>query len=251
MTGRSPTPGSRSTRSRARILAGADSRAASNELLAGLRRGGFGPRALGAFVADATMRSWREAAARPRAVVETTAVHAAIGALAGRRGLAWVGASWLMAVTHFGMLESRRDLGAANLLTVARGALPAAGHRLGTPATVALALATDFADGKIARGTGAVTRFGAQGDFLADTALWTWFVVRHERSTAWRIATFAAWAAPVIGVAAASVARGGMVDLPRSRWFRPAAAVEVLIGGRVLWRWWASRRAPERVLRKG
>jgi len=209
VTGRSPTPGSRSTRSRARILAGADSRAASNELLAGLRRGGFGPRALGAFVADATMRSWREAAARPRAVVETTAVHAAIGGL------------------------------------------PAAGHRLGTPATVALALATDFADGKIARGTGAVTRFGAQGDFLADTALWTWFVVRHEQSTAWRIATFAAWATPVIGVAAASVARGGMVDLPRSRWFRPAAAVEVLIGGRVLWRWWASRRAPERVLRKG
>lgn len=195
VTGRSPTRGSRSTRSRARILAGADSRAASNELLAGLRRGGFGPRALGAFVADATMRSWREAAAR--------------------------------------------------------GALPAAGHRLGTPATVALALATDFADGKIARGTGAVTRFGAQGDFLADTALWTWFVVRHGRGTVWRIATFAAWAAPVIGVAAASVARGGMVDLPRSRWFRPAAAVEVLIGGRVLWRWWASRRAPERALRKG
>lgn len=195
MTGRSRGRRSSSARSRAQILAGTDSRAASNELLAGLRRGGFGPHALGAIVADATMRSWREAAAR--------------------------------------------------------GALPAAGHRLGTPATVALALATDFADGKIARGTGAVTRFGAQGDFLADTALWTWFVVRHERSTAGRIATFAAWAAPVIGVAAASVARGGMVDLPRSRWFRPAAAVEVLIGGRVLWRWWASRRAPERVLRKG
>lgn len=236
---------------RARVLAGSDSRAATDELLGGLRRGGFTPEALGAFIADATLRSWREAAKRPRAVIEATAVHAAIGAVAGRRGLPWIATSWLMAVTHFGMLEGRRDLGAANLLTVARGALPAAGHRLGTPATVALALATDFADGKLARGTGSVTRFGAQGDFLADTALWTWFVLRHERSTGWRIATFAAWAAPVIGVTAASFARGGMVDLPRSRWFRPAAAVEVLIGSRVLWRWWASRRAPGRLIRRG
>ncbi|RZS59731.1 CDP-alcohol phosphatidyltransferase-like enzyme [Microcella putealis] len=235
---------------RARVLAGRDSRAATNELLAGLQRGGFAPRALGGFIADATLRSWREARKRPRAVVEATAVHVAVGALAGRRGLPWIVTSWLMAVTHFGMLEGRRDLGAANVLTVARGALPAAGHRLGSPATVALALATDFADGKLARGTASVTRFGAQGDFLADTALWTWFVLRHERSAAWRVATFAAWAAPVLGVTAVSFARGGMVDLPRSRWFRPAAAVEVLIGGRVLWRWWASRRVSGHLIRR-
>lgn len=228
---------------RTRILHGRDSRAATNELLAGLRRGGFGPRAIGSFVVDATLRSWREARTRPRAVVEATAVHAAVGIAAGRRGLPWIATSWLMAVTHLGMLEGRHALGAANVLTLARAALPAAGHRLGSTATVAAALATDFADGKVARRTGSVTRFGAQGDFLADTALWTWFVMRHERSAGWRLATLAAWAVPVVAVAAASVARGGMVDIPRSRWVRPAAAMEVLIGARVLIRWVAKRRA--------
>jgi Cu2+-exporting ATPase len=31
-----------------------------------------------------------------------------------------------------------------------------------------------------------VTRFGAQGDFLADAAVWTWFVIRYENSPGWR-----------------------------------------------------------------
>ena len=62
-------------------------------------------------------------------------------------------------------------------------ALPAARHALGAGVPVA-ALITDFADGQIARRTSSVTRFGAQGDFLADAALWTWFVIRYENSRA-------------------------------------------------------------------
>jgi phosphatidylglycerophosphate synthase len=221
-------------------LDGADSRAASNALLDGLRAEGFGPKALGRFVYDATRRSILQARMRPVALAEATAVHAAMAALAHPRGRAWVLTSWLMTVTHLGMLEERRTMGLPNLLTIARANLPAAEHRLGTAVPV-LALVTDFVDGKVARGTGTVTRFGTQGDYLSDAALWTWFVLKHERSRGWQIATFAAWAVPVAGLTVASFARGGMVDLPRSRWFRPAAAVEVLIGARVIARWWSGR----------
>jgi len=219
---------------RRRILDGVDSRAATNELLGRLRQRGFGARALGAFVADATLRSIREARKRPIALAEATAVHVGMAALAHPYGRVWVLTSWLMTVTHLGMLEERRRMGLPNLLTVARANLPAAEARLGTARIVALALVTDFVDGKLARSTGTVTRFGMQGDYLADAALWTWFTLKHERSRAWQVATFAAWAIPVAGLTVASFAKGGIVDLPRSRWLRPAAAVEVLIGARVL-----------------
>lgn len=227
------------------ILDGSDSRAATNELLGGLRRGGFGGRALGAFIADATVRSIREAGKRPIALAEATAVHAGMAALAHPHGRVWVATSWLMTVTHLGMLEERRTMGLPNLLTVARANLPAAAARLGSAVPV-LALATDFVDGKLARRTGTVTRFGTQGDYLADAALWTWFTVTHEKSRGWQLATFAAWAIPVAGLTVASFAKGGMVDVPRSRWLRPAAAVEVLIGARVLARLLARRRAESR-----
>lgn len=228
-------------------LDGLDSRAATDELLGGLRRGGFGGRALGAFIADATLRSIREARKRPIALAEATAVHAGMAALAHPHGRAWVATSWLMTVTHLGMLEERRTMGLPNLLTIARANLPAAAARLGSAVPV-LALATDFVDGKVARRTGTVTRFGTQGDYLADAALWTWFTVTHETSRGWQLATFAAWAIPVVGLTVASFAKGGMVDVPRSRWLRPAAAVEVLIGARVLARLLARRRAESRAV---
>ncbi len=220
---------------RREVLDGVDSRAATDELLAGLRQGRFSGRALGAFLADATLRSLREARKRPIAVAEATAVHAGMAALAHPHGRVWITTSWLMTVTHLGMLEHRRTMGLPNLLTIARASLPAAAHRLGSAVPV-LALVTDFVDGKLARSSGTVTRFGTQGDYLADAALWTWFTLTHEHSRGWQLATFAAWAIPVAGLTVASFAKGGMVDLPRSRWLRPAAAVEVLIGGRVLWR---------------
>lgn len=229
-------------RARAAAIDGADSRAASNALLDGLRQGRFGPRAWGRFAAEITVRSVREARKRPIAVAEATAVHLAMGALAHPRGRAWVVTSWVMTVTHLGMLEQRRTMGIPNLLTVARANLPAAAHRLGDAVPV-LALVTDFVDGKVARATGTVTMFGTQGDYLSDTALWTWFVLTHEKSRPWQVATFAAWALPVAALTAVSIAKGGVVDLPRSRWIRPAALMEVLIGGRVVARMVQARRA--------
>ncbi|MBC7725168.1 MAG: CDP-alcohol phosphatidyltransferase family protein [Burkholderiaceae bacterium] len=131
------------------------------------------------------------------------------------------------------MLGDRRSIGIPNALTLIRGNLPAVEHRLGRALPV-LSLATDFADGKIARATGAVTPFGTQADFLADTAFWTWFIVRHEPSRVVRVLTLASWAVPVLAIAAASITKGRMLDVPRSAWFRPAAAMEVFIGARAV-----------------
>jgi len=151
-------------------------------------------------------------------------------ALGGRSGWPWVATSWTLAGSHLGMLEDRKRLGWANLITLARANLPALGpgSRLGAWLLV-LAVASDVADGVIARRTDTVTPFGRHGDFLADTALWIWLVLRHEPSRTAQAATLAAWGLPVVLVAAASFARGGMVDVPRSRWRRPCAAMQVVL----------------------
>ncbi len=218
-----------------RSLAAASSREASDQLLAVLRDGGWRPRAWVSFIALATVRSVDAGGARPRALVESTIIHLPFLLLSRGSGRVWVLTSWLMAVTHLGMLGERTTLGVPNVLTLVRGNLPAVDHLMSRALPI-ISLATDFADGKIARRTGTVTSFGAQADFLADTAFWTWFIARHEPSRAVKLAALAAWAAPVIGVTAASISRGRMVDLPRAWWFRPAAIVEVLIGARAIWR---------------
>ena len=220
---------------RAAQINAAQSRDSSNALLAVLHEGHWRPRAWLRFVALATLRSVHQAKAHPRPLVEATAIHVAMAALSNRRGLIWIATSWVMAVTHLGMLQGRASIGVPNALTLVRANLPAIEHRLGRSVPV-LSLLTDFADGKIARATGAVTPFGTQADFLADTAFWTWFIVRHEPSRAVTALTFAAWTVPVIGIAAASITAGRMLDVPRSAWFRPAAAMEVFIGARAVLR---------------
>ncbi|WP_235928821.1 CDP-alcohol phosphatidyltransferase family protein [Marisediminicola senii] len=216
------------------------SRDSSNALLAVLHDGHWRPRAWGRFIALATIRSVHQASRHPRPLLESTLIHAAMAVLSGRRGLVWIGTSWVMAVTHLGMLEGHRSIGVPNALTLVRATLPAIEHRLGRAVPV-VSLLTDFADGKIARATGTVTSFGTQADFLADTAFWTWFIVRHEPSRVIRGLTFAAWTVPVIAIATASITAGRMLDVPRSAWFRPAAAMEVVIGVRAVWRAYGHR----------
>ncbi|QHO68695.1 CDP-alcohol phosphatidyltransferase family protein [Marisediminicola antarctica] len=219
----------------------AASREASNSLLEVLRDGRWQPSAWARFIALAAMRSVHQARINPRPLLESTLIHVVAGALSNRRGLGWIAVSWIMAVTHLGMLGDRRSIGIPNALTLIRGTLPALEDRLGRSLPV-ISLATDFADGKIARATGTVTPFGTQADFLADTAFWTWFIVRHEPSRAVKALTFAAWAAPVVAIAAASITTGRMLDVPRSAWLRPAAAMEVVIGIRAILRLFPRRR---------
>ena len=205
------------------------SRAATDELLSALRSGRYTPAAWARFLARTTRRSVRQALRHPRALLESTALHAGLAALADPRHRTWVAGSWLLTISHLGMLEHRDSLGAANALTLIRANLPALEHRLGNTVPV-LALATDWLDGRISRATGTETPFGRQADFLADTALWTWFALLHEPNCWLRAATFAAWGASVVAVAVASFAGGAMKDMPRSRWIRPAAALQVIIG---------------------
>lgn len=144
----------------------------------------------------------------------------------------WVAVSWLLTVSHLGMLEGRDTLGLANTLTLLRANLPALENRLGNAVPV-VALVMDWLDGRISRATGTGTRFGRQADSLADTAVWTWFTIRHEHNRWLRGATFAAWGATVVAVTTVSFAGGAMRDVPRSRWIRPAALLQLVFGTRI------------------
>jgi phosphatidylglycerophosphate synthase len=210
-----------------------DSRAATDELLGALRAGRYRPTAWSRFLVGATKRSVRQAVVHRRALLESTALHAGLAALAEPRHRGWVAVSWLLTVSHLGMLEARDTLGVANTLTLVRANLPALEARLG-PAVLPLALMTDWLDGRISRATQSETRFGKQADFLADTALWTWFTIRYEHNRWLRAATLTAWGATVVTVTAASFAGGAMRDIPRSRWIRPAAVLQLVFGVRIL-----------------
>jgi phosphatidylglycerophosphate synthase len=219
-------------------LENAASRAATNELLAGLRAGRWRPAAWARFVALSARRSAHQARRHPRALAEVTVLHAVLALLAGRRGRRWTLVSWLLAASHLGMLENRRSLGLPSAVTLLRANLPATGG----PARwlPVAALASDLIDGRLARSIGSETAFGAQADSLADVAFWTWFVLHHEPSRRVRIAALAAWAAPVVIVTTASIGCGRMMDAPRPAVLRPAAAMQALVAVRAV-----LRRAPE------
>jgi phosphatidylglycerophosphate synthase len=182
-------------------------------------------------------RSVQQAARHPRALAEVTILHGLLALPAGRPGRRWVAASWLMAASHLGLLETRQSLGSANVITLLRANLPA----LPGPARwlPVLALASDLADGQIARRADAATVFGGHADSLADAAFWTWYTLRHEPSRTLRSAALAAWTAPVLALTAASLLRGQMADPPHPAVLRPAAAMQALITVRA-----ARRRCP-------
>jgi len=213
------------------------SRTATNELLAGLRAGGWRPAAWARFAALSARRSVQQAARHPRALAEVTILHGLLALGAGQPGRRWVIASWVMAASHLGLLETGQSLGTANVITLLRANLPA----LGGPARwlPALALASDLADGRIARRADAVTAFGEHADSLADAAFWIWYTLRHEPGRGVRSAALAAWTAPVVALTSASILRGQMADPPRPAVLRPAAAMQALITLRA-----ARRRSP-------
>jgi hypothetical protein len=215
-------------------LENAASRAATDELLTGLRAGRWRPAAWARFLALAARRSVQQARRHPRALAEVTVLHAALALLAGRRGRRWTLVSWLLAVSHLGMLENRRSLGLPNAVTLLRANLAATGGPVRWLPVAALA--SDLIDGGLARRTGSETAFGAHADSLADVAFWTWFVLRHEPSHRVRIAALAAWAAPVVIVTTASIGRGRMMDPPRPAVLRPAAAMQALVAARAVLR---------------
>jgi hypothetical protein len=221
------------------------SRAATDELLAGLRAGGWRPSAWARFVACSARRSVQQARRHPRALAELTALHAVFAVLAGRPGRRWTAVSWALAVSHLGMLEAYPSLGLPSTVTLLRANLPVIwpGPERWLPA---VAVASDLADGRLARRTGGETPFGAQADALADAAFWTWFVLRHEPSRPVRAAALVSWAGPVAAVTAVSIQRGRMLNAPRPVILRPAAAMQAIIAVRALARPRTALAIPEK-----
>ncbi|MDQ2728874.1 MAG: CDP-alcohol phosphatidyltransferase family protein [Actinomycetota bacterium] len=217
------------------IRAGAaESRAVTDALLGGLAAGQWRPEAWARFIVATLGRSGRTALDHPRAVAELTALHGALAAVGRGRGWRWVTVSWILAVTHLGLLGPRRSIGLASAVTILRANLPAVAV-LDRPALGVAALCSDKVDGILARRAGP-TAFGHYADSLADAAFWAWFALRHEPDRRLVAAAAAAWVAPVAMVTAGSFAQGRMIDPPRPVWLRPAAGMQALIAFRALQR---------------
>ncbi|WP_151482137.1 CDP-alcohol phosphatidyltransferase family protein [Streptomyces albicerus] len=213
-----------------------DSRAATNALLGTARESRWSPRAVARFLGQAADRSVRQAARRPWALAEVTVLHCLFLALTRtRRDRAGVAVSWTFTVLHLGLLERRDHLVPADVLTLIRGNLPATAVGASRFSGV-LAIASDVADGRVARRQAAVSPFGDYADTFADAAFWTWLTLRHETSRTVRAAAIAAWAAPVVTVTAIAVGRGTMPERPRPELLRPAAAMQGIVALRHLLR---------------
>lgn len=178
--------------------------------------------------------SLRQAHQHRRAVIEVTALHAALGALAGRRRRRWITTSWLTALSHLGMLGPATSIGSATIVSIVRANLPVVAP--GTPWLGVIAVISDKADGVLARRAGP-TQFGHYADSLADATFWACFARRYETDRRILAVAALAWIGPVVAV---SFGRGRMIDAPRSAWLRPAAALQAVIALR------AVRRRPRR-----
>jgi phosphatidylglycerophosphate synthase len=141
-----------------------------------------------------------------------------------------------MATTHLGLLGSGQDrLGWPNRLSLLRANLPAL-NRPPAPATAVLALATDWADGWLAR-HGGETDFGGYADPLADIVFWVWYLHHHEPSRILRVLGTALWLAPAVAVTAAYFIRGRTIDVPRPMAGRNlSVGLQVLVAARALHR---------------
>src|SRR3989442_1203621 len=77
-----------------------------------------------------------------------------------------------------------------------------------------VALATDFADGRLAQ-RGEESAFGAFADPIADGVFWSWYALRWEPNRWLRWAPITLFAASTAAIAAAYFARGRAIDYPR------------------------------------
>jgi phosphatidylglycerophosphate synthase len=147
----------------------------SRELLDALRERRFTPGAWGAFLGDALARSRAVRAGRPDVVRQSRRCGAAGLAAAAPFGagpVAWCAVWWALIDWHLGMLETPdgdpRPLRAHDALTLARLWAAPVARRHPEPWLGAAALATDVADGALARRHGP-TRLGRDFDSTADT----------------------------------------------------------------------------------
>lgn len=194
----------------------ADSRLFTDQALADLHAARWSPDAWARFLGRCCARSWEQVRVHPRAAIEISALHLALLPIARRSPVTLFG-SWLIAITHLGLLGPEDgSIGAANVLSLLRANLPV------TAAAPVLAMASDVADGWLAR-RGCVSAFGGYADALADVTFWTRFASRRGSRLLAGLA-LAGWAAPAAAITVAYFARGGTVDYPRPLWVRRLSA---------------------------
>jgi hypothetical protein len=147
----------------------------SRELLDALRERRFTAAAWRDFMGDALGRSRAIRARRPDVVRQSRrwgAAGLAAAAPFGARATAWWALWWALIDWHLGMIETAdgepRPLRAHDALTLARLWAAPVARRHPEPWIVAAALASDVADGALARRAGP-TRLGRDLDSAADT----------------------------------------------------------------------------------
>jgi hypothetical protein len=202
-----------------------------DDILGQLAARHFVPTAWMSFIGRSLARSVLEARIRPAAAAELTAVHVVAGALGSWR---WALTSWFLSITHLGLLGDRVTLGWPNRLTLLRALLPSL-----APAsrwTSLVALATDFADGRLAR-AGCESAFGAFADPFADGIFWSWYALRWEQNRWLRWVPITLCGGSTAIIALAYFARGRTIDYPRPIGLRYVSALtQVVLAMRTL-RW--------------
>ncbi|HKW71207.1 MAG TPA: CDP-alcohol phosphatidyltransferase family protein [Candidatus Dormibacteraeota bacterium] len=194
---------------RPQIARSDESRKFVDDLLGDLSARRFRPGAWVLFFGRSMVRSVDQARARPVAAAELTAYHLLAWRFGGRR---WTLVSWLLTITHLGLLGESRTMGWPNRLTVLRGLLPSFARP--SPWTAVAALASDFTDGRLARRAGE-TAFGAFADPIADGVFWSWYALRRERNRWLRWAPLAIFAVSTAAIAGAYFVSGRAIDYPR------------------------------------
>ena len=194
-----------------------------DDILAELAAQDFTPTAWARFIWRSLLRSVEQVRIHPEAATEVTAIHL-LAALAGRRR--WALASWSLCITHLGLLGERQTLGWPNRLTLLRAMLPyiAPDSRW----TSLVAIATDFADGHLAR-KGEESAFGAFADPIADGVFWGSYALRWERNPWLRRVPLTLFAGSAAVISVLYFARGRTIDYPRLEAVRYASAVMQIV----------------------
>ena len=215
-------------RERPAVERSAESRAFVDQALADLCSDRRRPRAWLKFLWRCGVRSAEQVQAHPLAALEVTVLHLCMAPM-GRRSRLGLAVSWAMALTHLGLLgPEAHSIGPANALSMLRANLPS-----GRFAPM-IAIATDIADGRLARLTTA-TAFGAYADPLADVVFWTRHAWTHQKSHVLRTLVLATWLLPVIVIGGAYFARGQTVDYPRPLLVRRlSAGLQCVLAARAL-----------------
>ncbi len=204
-----------------------ESRQFVDSILAELADQHFGPTAWATFIWRSLVRSVAQVRIHPAAAMEVTALHL-LAAAAGRRR--WALASWSLCITHLGLLGERQTLGWPNRLTLLRAMLPSIAPD--SRWTSLVALATDFADGHLAR-RGEESAFGAFADPIADGVFWSSYALRWERNRWLRVVPITLFIGSLAGISVAYFARGRTIDYPRLAAVRYASgAVQIVLAVR-------------------